>query len=323
MTPEWTARLPAWKNDASNMSFFRFALRRAQLHCVRIALGHYENFFVLGPLTPLRFTPHLAALYAFSRYADDLADEITDDREGLKRLESWRQELRNTLEGHPSHRITKALECTVTRFHLPPQLLFDLLDAFQQDLKINRYDTFDTLRDYTRRSADPVGRLVLRIYGYNDPEMDVLSDFICTGLQLANFCQDVGDDARRNRIYIPLDECRRFEVDPVEILDCTPSPRLEGLLRFQIVRAYKYLLAGLPLAERLEGRLKMSVRLFALGGLQILDTLERDPLAVLHRRVRLNARQKIGALLTSFNRLKQFPMGEPKAPARPISEKQK
>lgn len=305
------------------MSLSSFKLRRAQLHCIRTALSHYENFFVLGPLTPLRFVPHLAALYAFSRYADDLADESADSREAALQLAAWRQELQSGLDGHPQHRIIAALCSTVERFNLPPELLFDLLSAFEQDLTVTRFPTFDDIRDYTRRSADPVGRLVLRLYGYRDQELDALSDQICTGLQLANFCQDVRNDARRGRVYIPLDECRRFDVDPIEILDRVPSPRLERLLHFQIVRAYKFLLAGLPLAERLRGRLKMSVRLFGLGGLQILDDLRKDPLAVLYSRVRLNSRRKISALFSALKPFKDLPPSGRNPRAHPISLKQK
>jgi squalene synthase HpnC len=284
------------------MNLFNFRLRRAQFRCLRTALTHYENFFVLGPLTPLRLIPHIAALYAFSRHADDLADETEDPTEAARKLEEWRAELKRALNGEPTHPITFALKSTADRFRLPESLFFDLLDAFKQDTAVSRFRTFSEVRDYTRRSADPVGRLVLRLYGYDDPELDVLSDRLCTGLQLANFCQDVGEDAERGRIYIPLDECRNFDVDPVEILERRSSPRMERLLHFQNVRAYKYLLGGLPLAERLKGRLKISVRLFALGGLRILEKLRDDPQAALYRRVTLTGSEKRGTLLASLSR---------------------
>lgn len=293
------------KTDRREDSYTPPKLKRAQLHCLRIALSHYENFFVLGPLTPLRLTPHLASLYAFARHADDLADETEDSREALKLLDAWQQELQYGLDGHPKHRITRALIHTVAKYNLPPKLLFDLIVAFKQDLSSARFETFDILREYTRRSADPVGRLVLRIYGFDDPELDSLSDNICTGLQLANFCQDIGEDARRNRIYIPLDECRRFDVDPVKILDCTPSASLEGLLRFQIVRAYKFLIAGLPLTEKLHGRIKFSTRLFALGGLQILEELRQNPLSALYSQRQLTMRKKMRALFSSFRPIRK------------------
>lgn len=307
MNPAIAGSRPAWKKSEPSKSSSRLRLRRAQLHCIRTALSHYENFFVLGPLTPWRLAPHLSALYAFSRHADDLVDENADLREAARHLADWRAELRSCLDGNPNHPITRALSFTVDKFSLPHQLLSDLLSAFEQDLTVTRYPTFDDLRNYTRRSADPVGRLVLRLYGCNDPELDAMSDSICTGLQLANFCQDVGEDAERNRIYIPLDECGRFDVDYVEILDRIPSPRLERLLHFQIVRAYRFLVAGLPLAERLRGRLKMTVRLFAIGGLQILDNLRLNPLLALHRRVKLSSRQRVSALLSSLRPIKGWP----------------
>lgn len=286
------------------MGLSSLRLRRAQLHCTRIALSHYENFFIFGPLTPLRYVPHLAALYAFSRHSDDLADEIEDQAEAAEQLNAWHDDLTKALEGTSPHKILRALQHTTKRYNLPPELLFDLLSAFKQDLSTSRYDSFEQVRDYTRRSADPVGRLVLRLYGYNDPELDALSDNICTGLQLANFCQDVGDDARRGRIYIPLSECKQFDVDPVEILDGMPSTRLERLLYFQNVRAHKFLLNGLPLAEKLKGRLKISIRLFILGGLQILENVRKNPLAALHYRITLSSRQKVRTLVASLKPVK-------------------
>ena len=287
------------------MGFLSLKLRKAQLQCIRTALSHYENFFVIGPLTPLRYVPHIAALYAFSRYADDLADEVSDVREAEERLNDWQNERRRALDGDPFHPIMRALQNSVSQFNLPHQLLLNLLSAFKQDITTTRYDTFEQVRDYTCRSADPVGRLVLRIYGYDDPELDELSDNICTGLQLANFCQDVGEDAARGRIYIPLDECRKFDVDPIEILDRSPSQRLERLLLFQNIRAYRFLQRGFPLAERLKGRLKITIRLFALGGVQILENLRKDPLVALYNRETLGAKQKRRALLASFRKLKQ------------------
>jgi len=284
------------------MGLIDLKLRSAQLHCIRKALSHYENFFVLGPLTPVRKLPHIAALYTFSRHSDDLADEIEDNAEASRQLEQWRESLKNSLDGQIDHKILRALKATVDRFDLPTDLLFDLLSAFKQDVTVNRFETFNDVRDYTRRSADPVGRLVLRLYGYDDPELDDLSDNICTGLQLANFCQDVGDDARRNRIYIPLDECKNFDVDPIEIMDCTSSARMERLLHYQNVRAYKYLRAGLPLAEKLKGRLKIAVRLFALGGLKVLENLRLDPQAALYRRVAVSSGQKLNMLASSFKK---------------------
>lgn len=290
------------RSEASGQLKADFGLRRAQFYCLRLALSHYENFFVLGPLTPPRLVPHLAALYAFCRRSDDLADEgpqnAPDRAAAGQHLDDWEAELRRGLgfEGKASHPIIRSIAYTADRFNLPTQPLFDLISAFRQDLSVNRYQTFSDLRDYTRRSADPVGRLVLRLYGHHDPELDALSDSICTGLQLANFCQDVGNDAERERIYIPLDELRQFDVDPVQILDRKPSPALEKLLHFQIVRAYKHLQAGSALPVKLAGKSRKSVQLFILGGLKILDNLQRNPLAALRGRVKLKPGQKLEML---------------------------
>ncbi len=275
-------------------------LRGAQLHCLRSALSHYENFLVLGPLTPLRLVPHLSALYAFCRYSDDLADEIQDPAEAQLKLDNWTEELQRSLDGHPGHPITRALSWTAARYDLPPDLFFDLLSAFRQDLTVHRFASFTDLRDYSRRSADPVGRLVLRLYGYAEAELDALSDAICTGLQLANFCQDVGSDARRDRLYIPMDECMQFGVDPDDILNGNFTPALDRLLRFQIVRAYKFLNAGASLPDKLPGKLGISVRLFLLGGLAILGQVQKNPQAALSHRVKLNPFQKLGTVVRSF-----------------------
>lgn len=275
-------------------------LWRAQAHCVRASLVHYENFLVLGPLTPARLVPHLSAIYAFCRYSDDLADEIADAAEAARRLDEWTAELQHGLEGRPGHPVTHALAWTASRYDLPPDLFFDLLSAFRQDLTVHRFSTFQDLRDYTRRSADPVGRLVLRLYGYNDPELDSLSDAVCTGLQLANFCQDVGSDALRERIYLPLDECLQFGVDPDDILNGNYTPALDRLLRYQIVRAYRYLSTGAALAERLQGKVRISVRLFVLGGLAILTQVQKNPAVALSKRVKLGLWQKLGTVARSF-----------------------
>jgi len=288
------------KNSARPAFQADFALRRAQFRCLRLALGHYENFFVLGPLTPPRLVSHLAALYAFCRYSDDLADEppqdLSDQAARLRRFDAWQDELREGLKGSSRHPILRSLAYTAAKFDLPHQLFFDLLSAFRQDLTVLRYETFADLRDYSRRSADPVGRLVLRLYGYNEPGLDALSDSICTGLQLANFCQDIANDAERGRLYVPLDECRMFEVDFVHILDCKASPALEKLLHYQIVRAYKHLQAGSDLPSRLDGKLRASMRLFLAGGFQILEILQRNPLAALRGRVKLSAKHKWATL---------------------------
>jgi squalene synthase HpnC len=290
-----------------------FKLRRAQFRCLRLALKHYENFIVLGPLTPLRLLPHLAALYAFCRFSDDLADEIKDRDLAARKMDEWEQELKRALEGSPRHPIARALAWTAAKYNLPAELLFDLLSAFRQDLNVNRYGSFAELRDYTRRSADPVGRLVLRLCGDYDSELEALSDSICTGLQLANFCQDVGDDARRDRLYIPLDECALFNVDPDDLLNRNQTPQIEKLLRYQAVRAYKLLQAGASLPEHLSGKFRLSVRLFILGGMRILDNVQEGPLLAMQHRVKLTLAQKIATLIVARKTIPAKILAEAKA----------
>lgn len=251
-------------------------LRHAQRFTRRLALSHYENFVVGGLLTPRRLRQDFYNIYAFCRIADDLADEIDDDGESLRRLDQWGEWLVGCYEHRPPHHpVFEALRVTIERFQIPRQPFLALLDAFRQDQRIKRYATFDQLLDYCRRSANPVGHLVLYLAGCCDAPRARMADQICTGLQLANFWQDVRRDARMGRVYIPLEDLERFQVDPDRLGDAQPQGRMRELLRFQVERTQPFFDAGMPLVDDVPRWLSRDVRLFIGGGRATLRAIGR------------------------------------------------
>jgi squalene synthase HpnC len=255
------------------------SLEQAYAHCLSLARNHYENFPVASLILPRKLRLAVAAIYAFARTADDLADEGPGDvKERLDKLDNYR----NTLERMAANVVVDdpvfiALADTVRQHHLPLQLLFDLLSAFRQDVTQKRYANFAELRDYCRRSADPVGRLLLHLNGSADELNLKLSDQICTSLQLINFLQDLEQDYRENdRIYIPLDEMAQHNVDESRFQQRRSDAAMQALLMLQINRARQMMLAGAPLGERLKGRFGFEIRLIVQGGLSVLDRLEQQ-----------------------------------------------
>lgn len=243
--------------------------------CRRIATAHYENFTVGSWLLPRRLRKPIAAIYAFARTADDFADEGEwPASERLVRLAAWERQLEACQTRGDVDAPFLALADTIARFSLPLDPFRRLLDAFRQDVTFQPFATFAELRDYCGRSADPVGHLILALFGYRDAERCALADKICTGLQLANFCQDVAVDAAKGRIYIPLEDLQRFGCTADDIRRGEPTEPLRDLLRFEVERARALLIDGLTLAARVERRLAGEVRLFAWGGLAILDAIE-------------------------------------------------
>jgi phytoene synthase len=258
--------------------------------CERIARAHYENFPVASALLPRRMRPHVAALYAFARTADDIADE--GDRPAQER-EAALAEMGEALEkgARPLFQaeIFRALHHTIEQCRLPVPLFHDLLSAFRQDIYVTRYATWDDVLDYCRRSANPVGRLVLRIGGHADPWLDARSDNICTALQLTNFWQDLEGDWQRGRLYVPLDDLRSCGAREVDL----DARRLTGEWRQVLARVgertRRLFDEGRAIADRVSGRLGWELRLTWLGGVRILDRLERRGFDVFERRPALSA----------------------------------
>ena len=279
-------------------------LQAAYAACERDCRTHYENFPVASLLLPRRMRPHVAALYAFARAADDFADEgdLTVE-ERYRLIDGWRGRLleavagttstiqRSPERGEPAHsrEIFMALGVTVRRLQLPSVLLEDLLSAFRQDVAVSRYATWPALFDYCRRSANPIGRLVLRIGGYTDNDLDKWSDAICTALQLTNFWQDVKSDWARGRIYLPREEMQAHGADETALVGDNLAPAWREAIASAVTRTRALFDDGRPLCDRLRGRLRYEIRMTWLGGTRILNRIEAANFDVLNHRPTIGA----------------------------------
>lgn len=270
------------------------SLPEAREYCRRLARKHYENFSVATWLLPTRFRPHFFSIYAYCRISDDLGDEVGDPRESLRLLDEWERELDACYEGHPRHPVFVALRETVRVCDIPKQPFADLLKAFRQDQTVVRYETFDDVLGYCRYSANPVGRLVLYACGYRDEERQQLSDYTCTALQLANFWQDVAVDFGKGRIYIPLEDLRRFSVSEEDVIARhEATPEFCALMRFEVQRAREWFKRGLPLARFVDRDLAADIELFSRGGLEILKRVEDQGYDVLSKRPAISRGRKL------------------------------
>ena len=240
--------------------------------------GHYENFPVGSVLLPAHLRRPVAAVYRFARQADDFADEgERSPEERLALLEGYREELRALEAGKPSHTAFFAeLGAVIGEYRLPYRPFHDLLDAFSQDAVKKRYENFAELLEYCRRSANPVGRLVLRLYRSDqDPRYLDWSDAICSALQLANFWQDIEIDFRKGRIYLPQEDMARYGIGEAQIAARDSGGEWPELMRFEIARSRELMQSGAPLATRLPGRIGLELRTIVQGGLRIFEKLER------------------------------------------------
>jgi phytoene synthase len=259
-----------------------------------MAVDHYENFPVASILLPAALREPVAAIYWFARNADDFADEgdlPPDERRAL--LAEYQAELDAIRRDEPTrHPVFLRLRPVITHYRLPLQLFRDLLDAFTQDVGKDRYRDFAELMDYCRRSADPVGRLLLHLFGHATAQNLSRSDAICSSLQLINHWQDVGIDATKGpngRIYLPLDDMARFGVSEEAILRRADSADFRRLLRFQVGRARALMLSGAPLGWDLPGRMGLEIRAIVAGGLRILDKIEAIDYDVFGHRPKLES----------------------------------
>lgn len=246
----------------------------AERYTSQLALGHYENFPVVSWLLPKELHQHFFNVYAYCRWSDDLGDETGNPELSLTLLDWWEQELNACYQNVPRHPVFVALKPTIDEFQIPAEPFRDLLSAFRQDQTVQSYETFDELHDYCRRSANPVGRLVLYLCRQHRPETVALSDSICTGLQLANFWQDVARDAQIGRCYLPREDRLRFGYTDADLAGKTTNPAFIELLKFEVRRAREFLERGLPLRELLPKTIRMDIDLFAQGGLKILEKID-------------------------------------------------
>lgn len=278
------------------------SLDDASAYCRELATGHYENFPLVSWLLPPDLHQHFYNVYAFCRWADDLGDEIGDRERSLELLAWWRLELQACFAGKARHPVFVALRPTIDRFEIPIKPFDDLISAFEQDQAVVEYQTCEQLLDYCTRSADPVGRIVLYLCESVSEQNFAWSDSICTGLQLANFWQDVSRDLDIGRIYLPKEDRERFGVTREQLLNRETTDGFLQLMEFEVDRARSLLAAGLPLVEQLPGRLQVDIDLFAHGGLRILDRIQGINYRVLDRRPVVTKRDAFGLLLAAIGR---------------------
>ena len=238
----------------------------AMAYCARLTATHYENFSVVTALTPRALRPHFASIYGFCRWSDDLGDEIGDRDRSRELLSWWRGELDALFAGKPRHPVMIALQDTISEFVIPIDPFRQLISAFEQDQDVVDYETYPQLLDYCTRSANPVGHLVLYLGRCFNEGNATLSDRTCTGLQLANFWQDVGRDLDIGRIYLPREDRERFGVREVDLRARRFTPEFAALLRHEVGRAREELLAGWTLVANMPRALAVDVDLFTRGG---------------------------------------------------------
>ena len=268
----------------------------AREYCRRLARSHYENFTVASWFLPERLRQHFFNVYAYCRISDDLGDEVGDTAASLQLLDQWEEELNACYDGYharPRHPVFVALAETVRKFEIPKHEFVDLLTAFRQDQSITRYETFDDVLGYCRYSANPVGHLVLYLCGYRDSERQLLSDYTCTALQLTNFWQDVSTDFAKGRIYLPLEDLRRFGVSEEVIRDGENTSAFCDMIKFEVERAREWFAQGLPLVAKVDRTLATDIEVFSRGGQEILHAIERQDYAVLGRRPTISKTRKL------------------------------
>lgn len=276
------------------------SLAEAQDFCRRLAESHYENFHVATWFLPRRLRPHFQSIYAYCRISDDLGDEVGDPAQSLALLDFWNAELEACYRGEYRHPVFVALAETIRVCSIPKEPFADLLTAFRQDQTVTRYSTMEDVLEYCRYSANPVGRLVLYACGYREPELFALSDFTCSALQLANFWQDVREDERRNRIYLPQADMQRFGVTEEQIHERRFSQEFRGLMQYEVGYAREMFARGSSLADRVDRELAVDLALFSRGGQEILRAIVRQDYDVLKARPVITKPRKAALLLRAL-----------------------
>jgi squalene synthase HpnC len=266
---------------------------KAREYCERLAKTHYENFSVATWFLPSHLRQHFYNVYAYCRISDDLGDEVGDPQQSLELLDQWEAELNACYFGSPKHPVFVALAETVKQCSIPKHEFSDLLVAFRQDQTVTRFETFDDILAYCRYSANPVGHLVLYLCGYGDAERQQLSDYTCTALQLANFWQDIFVDYGKGRIYLPLEDLRRFGVTGDDIAQRRATPQFIAMMKFEVERARDWFARGLPLVKIVNRELAVDLELFSRSGQEILNAIERQGFDVLRARPEISKSRKL------------------------------
>jgi len=269
--------------------------------CERLTRDHYENFPVASVLVPKEKRLHICSIYSFARIADDYADEPgLTTAERIDSLTEWEEQLVDAYRGHAHHPVFIALRETIDRFEMPIDLFQNLLRAFRSDVTTHRYETFDEVLEYCQNSANPIGRLLLLLFNYRSETTLELSDFICTGLQLTNFWQDVSVDLQKDRVYIPLDDIREFGYSEEELFHRSFTPAFKDLMCYQVDRTRQMFNEGRPLLAEVGRDLKMELRLTWKGGTRILQKIEQREYDVLSHRPSLSLLDKTSVLISSL-----------------------
>jgi squalene synthase HpnC len=269
----------------------------ARRRAAALAHSQYENFTVVSWFLPAALRQHFYNLYAYCRVSDDLGDEVGDPAESERLLAAWRDGLRACYAGAPGHWVFVALAETIAAFEIPPEPFEHLLQAFVQDQRQTRYETYEELLGYCRHSANPVGQLVLYLGGYRDAERQALSDATCTALQLVNFWQDVARDWDKGRVYLPAEDRQRFGVSEEQIAERRCTPGYRELLKFECDRTAALFTQGAALLDLIDGHVRRDVALFTAGGVAILRRIERQGYDTLTRRPALSKAGKIALMV--------------------------
>lgn len=280
----------------------RPSLAEAQAWCRELASSHYENFHVATWFLPRKVRPHFESVYAYCRVADDLGDEVADPLVAMRLLDEWGSMLDECYDTpqRSMHPVFVALHETVSACELPRELFHDLLHAFRMDQVKTEYDTWAELLEYSHYSANPVGRLVLWICGYRDEARALLSDKVCTALQLANFWQDIVEDAERRRRYLPAESIEAFGVDEGQILGRVFTPEFGAMVEDLVVRTRAMLREGSAISSQVDRELEVTLDLFSKGGEAILNGITSQNYDVLRGRPVVSKTKKLSLLAGAF-----------------------
>ncbi len=280
----------------------RCSLDEAFAQCERLARTHYENFTVGSWLLPRDRRRHFFAVYAFCRSVDDLGDEAEGNR--LQLLDIWEQDLLRCYQTTPHHPYLLALQETIRTFDIPIDPFLKLIEANRIDQTTKRHATYKDLEHYCNHSANPVGHLVLYLFGYRDQERQLLSDHTCTALQLTNFWQDVARDLGKGRIYIPLEDMHTFGYSEEALQNHVVNDNFRRLMAFEVDRARQLFAKGQKLAELVDSTIKLDIALFTKGGLKILDAIERQNYDVLSKRPTVSKWGKVKLMAATLAKMK-------------------
>jgi len=280
-----------WKKPSTSDAF---------AYCQDLARVQYENFSVISWFLPTELHPHFASIYAYCRWSDDLADEVNSNQESLELLSWWEDQLEKCYQGETTHPVFVALARTIQEFSIPIQPFKNLLTAFRLDQSKKRYETFDDLLAYCRNSADPVGQLVMYLGECFSEEAQHYSHCVCTGLQLANFWQDIRRDYENGRIYIPAEDFLKFGMSIDDMPNCATTDPFQELIQFEVERADQMLIEGTPIVDYFPSPLQLDVSLFVRGGRSILQQIRAQKYDTWNRRPEVSHFTKLYLVLSAW-----------------------